>query len=336
MSKKVGEGLVLLYLLLVMSLLVLIYYYFKRPHTILLGLLAFLTLSLVMLIGYFTYLETSSWFKKILASLLMLGAGIGVFSGPLLVLLNSLMVFKPEGRRLFSLGCLLLTLFIASFLWANPSLRHLQSVHWAFKLCYWFLAVGFIYALILLSIYNLASLLNLGRSKSQNFDYIIVLGAGLQHDQVSPTLARRLDKAIELFHLNPKSCLIMSGGQGEDELISEAQAMTNYVKDRGVDPEQILQEDRSTTTYENLLFCKQLIDFPARIALVTNYYHLLRALLIADELDIPLIGIAASADWLFSLNAYIREYVGFLYLKKKEHILAFIAICLVVFAWLEG
>ena len=112
-------------------------------------------------------------------------------------------------------------------------------------------------------------------------DAVIVLGAGLNGDEPSGTLARRLNKAAAYHTKNPDALIVLSGGQGPQEEVSEAAAMEKYLLDRGVDAACLVKEDRSTSTYENMVFSKELLDArfdrPYTVAYVSNEYHIYRA-----------------------------------------------------------
>lgn len=115
------------------------------------------------------------------------------------------------------------------------------------------------------------------------YDFIIIHGAGLRDGQyVTPLLRQRIEKAVEAYlsSSNPNIKIIVSGGQGPDEKISEAQAMANYIESiTSVPIDRVIIEDKSTTTYENLLFSKalgeKLVDNP-KFLFVTNNYHVYR------------------------------------------------------------
>lgn len=99
--------------------------------------------------------------------------------------------------------------------------------------------------------------------KNKNCDYIIVHGAGLLNgERVSPLLAGRLNKGIEVFESSGrKAKIIVSGGQGSDENISEAEAMKKYLLEKAISEHDIIMEDRSTTTLENMMFSKKIDVF---------------------------------------------------------------------------
>ncbi len=103
------------------------------------------------------------------------------------------------------------------------------------------------------------------KSAPSHLDYLIVLGAKVREDDISSSLKRRLDKAIRYAQEHPETKLVLSGGQGADEPISEALAMAEYLLYNGIAPEQMLLEVYSTSTRENMLCSKALIDNQRRI-----------------------------------------------------------------------
>lgn len=110
----------------------------------------------------------------------------------------------------------------------------------------------------------------------------IVLGAGLAGDQPNSTLKKRLDKLIVYADKNPNAKIITSGGQGADEIISEALAMKNYLVANGVDENRIFLEDESTTTEENFRFSLEVMkeqgfDEATSVVIVTNDFHCFRS-----------------------------------------------------------
>ena len=89
---------------------------------------------------------------------------------------------------------------------------------------------------------------------------VVVLGAGLRGEQVSGLLARRLDAALDYYRENPDVLLVVSGGQGPDEVIPEAEAMARYLAARGVPQENIIKEDKSESTEQNFEFSRVLLE----------------------------------------------------------------------------
>lgn len=123
-------------------------------------------------------------------------------------------------------------------------------------------------------------------------DIVMVLGAGLEGDKVSPTLKTRLDGAIKYVkETGEHDFIIVSGGKGNDELISEAEAMRRYLVDAGIENEQIILEDKSTSTFENFKFSKEIIEKKTGkyiedldIKVFTNGFHCMRSYFLGKRL----------------------------------------------------
>lgn len=172
-----------------------------------------------------------------------------------------------------------------------------------------------------MSMYSFSAVLNLIHlKKDRDADYIVVLGSGINGTRVTPLLAARIEKGIDLLSSNPNAVLIMSGGQGPGEDIPESEAMAAYAVDRGVDKERIIMEAKSVSTKENLLFSRRLIEKEKpKIVIVTTAYHVFRALLLAKQQGIKCVGFGAKTKWYFTLNALLREFAGYLRLTWKKH-----------------
>ena len=148
-------------------------------------------------------------------------------------------------------------------------------------------------------------------------DALIVLGCGLKKDGApTPLLRGRLDLALSFASEQKKPpVFVVSGGQGPDELQSEAAAMRDYLLSKGVPDERILPEDQSCDTAENMRFSKNLLAsvMPgAKTAFFTTNYHVFRAGLKARQADLDADGMGASTKWYFWPNAAVREFVGLL------------------------
>jgi uncharacterized SAM-binding protein YcdF (DUF218 family) len=116
-------------------------------------------------------------------------------------------------------------------------------------------------------------------------DAIIVLGARVNEDGPSGSLNERIQAAAEYLRANPDAIAVASGGQGDDEPMSEAQCIRDHLVALGVDPERILVEDTSTSTLENLSNSFALLRGRAvRVGLVTNDFHIFRALCVGRKL----------------------------------------------------
>lgn len=147
-------------------------------------------------------------------------------------------------------------------------------------------------------------------------DYIVVLGAKVNGTSPSLSLSDRIRAAESYLKSHPNTIAVLSGGQGSDEGISEAQCMFHELTMRGIDPNRLWLENKSTSTQENLRFSLALIEEktgirPATIGLISSEYHLFRAGLFAKECGVTAIGIPAATSWFsIKLNYFMREVAG--------------------------
>lgn len=140
-------------------------------------------------------------------------------------------------------------------------------------------------------------------------DYVIVLGAHVRSTGPSRALALRLDKALEYAKSYPDTIFIVSGGQGSNEPCTEAFAMKKYLTDRGLPEERILMEDRSINTRENLIFSRELIPSNASVGIISNGFHICRALHLAETLGYEnASGIPAKSDLPTQPANLLREF----------------------------
>lgn len=153
-------------------------------------------------------------------------------------------------------------------------------------------------------------------------DYIIVLGAGINSEEVTPLLQARLDKGLEYYHKNPQSKIIVSGGQGPDEPVSEAFAMAKYLRQKQIPDNQIILEDNATTTYENMVFSKEKITADwqesrkPNVIFATNNYHVLRSMLYAQQAKLQADGVGSPVSSYFLPTALLREFIALLVAYK--------------------
>lgn len=184
--------------------------------------------------------------------------------------------------------------------------------------------------------------------RRRQYDYIIIHGAGLDGPRPTPLLAGRIDKALELWkkqHQHGK--FVVSGGQGADEIVSEAQAMRDYLLEKGVPTDVILMEDKSTTTWENLKNSLAVIradrttsggtatasdsaaassdvaagdDFTT--AVVTSDFHVFRCAEYAHNLGIKADGIGSHTKGWYWPTAFIREFIAI----TKAHLWPYLVI----------
>ena len=174
------------------------------------------------------------------------------------------------------------------------------------------LCVGF-----LLFVITEAFIIHAGFGQSDTeCEYIVVLGAKVNGTSPSLSLSDRIRAAESYLKSHPDTIAVLSGGQGADEDISEAQCMFNELTARGIESGRLWLEEHSTSTQENLRFTLALIEGrtgvrPETIGLVSSEYHLFRAGLFAKECGITAIGIPAQTSWFsIKLNYFMREAAG--------------------------
>lgn len=140
-------------------------------------------------------------------------------------------------------------------------------------------------------------------------DCLVVLGAGLRPDGTpTETLRYRLDAALTYLEENPDTTCIVSGGQGFGESCTEADAMAEYLVGHGLSADRVTKEEASATTVENIRNSSELLDADATVAIVTNDFHLYRALRIAHKNGLPgAYGLAARTNPLYVPQATLRE-----------------------------
>lgn len=171
----------------------------------------------------------------------------------------------------------------------------------------------------------------------KDYDFIIIHGSGLVHgNQVSKLLEARIQKAIQAFFeaKKPAVKIIASGGQGKDEEITEAQAIYNYLVAAGIDQEKIIIEENSKSTYQNLLFSKEIakqkLSHP-KYLFVTSNYHVLRTIMYAGILQMRGTAIGAKTAKKYLPTAFVREYLAIIKYLRKYLLILFALAFLVLF-----
>lgn len=218
-----------------------------------------------------------------------------------------------------------------------PLFRHKIPIRLEVSVVTFFTAIFAIFLFVELAMgFNFFSL------QKQSTDYVVVLGYQVQDGKISRTLEHRLDKAYEYAQVHPNTVFILSGGKNGGEEVSEAEAMYDYLKKRGVPEYQMIKEEQSSSTYENLVYSKLIIDereknrrgwirdlmsrsgylsppdeeVTIRVGIVTSNFHVLRAKGIAKHIGIQNVsGIAAKSDPVLFIHLCVREC--FAILKDK-------------------
>ena len=147
-------------------------------------------------------------------------------------------------------------------------------------------------------------------------DYAVILGAQIHEDVPSRTLKERLDAGLAYMEENPETVIIVTGGFGTEERLSEAQVMYNYLQSRSADMTRVYMEDKATDTRENLIYSSQIAESlgldKTQVTIITSEFHLCRAEYIAGTLGISAGGVGSKTQTKFLLgNYYIREAFSF-------------------------
>lgn len=286
--------------------------------------------------------KDSQIFTLIYLALLAALVPITIFSMTIATFFNSKILMEKEGRRLsnlffgllgFGVSFLIITFVVMVFTGQAANNRLMLLYLWG--------ALLFGYALFLYSCVILYATLYYFTPIFYKPDYIIALGSGLIGDKVPPLLASRVDKAVSLYDKYAAKkgvppILVMSGGQGSDELVAEAVAMRDYIVEKyGIPSEHILVEDQSTNTAQNMRFSKQVIEQhcggrPYRSVFVTNEFHLFRASIYARKAGLDAEGIGSRTALYYVPNAFTREFIGLLEMNKKYHITIFILVTMFI------
>ena len=242
---------------------------------------------------------------------------LALFLVPVLLTVNGLQMIRREGFSLshvlslalgivVGIGEIATVVYVLGLSEFIPLGNNLWTLFVAFTVFYFsFLVLCFVLYSVFIQILP----------RRMDFDYVIVHGSGLLGgEKLTPLLQARVDKAVEIYeNCAKKPVVIPSGGQGPDEKISEAQAMKDYLVARGIPEEHIVLEGASTTTEENLINSKAIIDARGgrkKTALVSSNYHIYRCLRLARKLRLKCTGIGAKVALYYWPSALIREFIA--------------------------
>ncbi len=246
-----------------------------------------------------------------------------IFLAALLLLLDLIAVFAVSaGRNIGTYTGMLLCLLAIGYALFQPKIHHAISTFWqrGGMRRVSVIAVAILAVVIFLTALTetilMVSFSHRKAPKSDSPPVVVVLGCQVLNGQPSMLLSERINTAYEYLSAHPESPCIVSGGQGPDEIMSEAKCMYDELIRMGISPDRLYMEDRSTTTRENLAFSKEIMereDLGDTVVLVTNSWHEFRAQLIAGSLDIPCGTEGAGTPvWLLPCN-YLRELYAILY-----------------------
>lgn len=146
-----------------------------------------------------------------------------------------------------------------------------------------------------------------------DFDYLLVLGCGVDGDQPSLSLRNRIDAAYRFLADHPNVTAVVSGGLDDTATITEAECMRRELTAMGIAPERILMEEQATSTEENFALSLERIrqatgTYPKTLGVVSSEYHLYRAGMFAKEQGVTACGVPAkTSKFSLFLNYFLRE-----------------------------
>ena len=143
---------------------------------------------------------------------------------------------------------------------------------------------GFLLILVYFIVCNIFIFIYAQQKPSQHAQTMVILGSQVLGTPAvaSPTLADRLDVAVQYLNENPETKVVVCGGQGEDESATEASVMAKYLIDKGIDANRVYQEDKSRRTAEQFIFANRVIPL-GKTVVVTNDFHILRSIMLAKR-----------------------------------------------------
>jgi len=263
------------------------------------------------------------WLTPVLLGLLAVVVVLVALVLPAALIANGVRMWRREGRSAgnllsLGLGAGLVTLEALAFAPLGRWGSALVTVAAALA-CYF----GFLFCSLL--VYSVVY----GRiGRRGGYDAIIVLGCGLDGERVPPLLAGRLERAIRLHDReSTPPLLVVSGGCGPGESVSEAEAMHAYLRDRGVPDERIRREDQARTTEENLRFSAELLPSDVRrVVAVTSSYHVFRTAVECRRLGLPFHATGSPTARYFLPSALLREFAALILHYRRTTIAACVLI----------
>ena len=143
---------------------------------------------------------------------------------------------------------------------------------------------GFLLILVYFIVCNIFIFIYAQQKPSQHAQTMVILGSQVLGTPAvaSPTLADRLDVAVQYLNENPETKVVVCGGQGEDESATEASVMAKYLIDKGIDANRVYQEDKSRRTAEQFIFANKVLPL-GKTVVVTNDFHILRSIMLAKR-----------------------------------------------------
>ena len=226
-------------------------------------------------------------------------------------LLSALWFMLPIFRGILHIGMIYpALLFLAmSFLFANPEFA---TALYTGRLKIFSIIVSAVIIVMLLisviiSVFMIKAIINTPKDSNKT---VIVLGCQVKGSAPSRMLQNRINTAYNYLNMHKSAMCIASGGKGDDEEISEAECIKAELVKMGIDKSRIFLEDKSTTTAENLMYSKAIIEnnnLSSNVAIASDNFHQLRAAIYAKKNNLTPFSLGCSTTWYLSAGYYARE-----------------------------
>ena len=216
-----------------------------------------------------------------------------------------------DDSEFFILGTI--TIFYGLFISFIISKTSRNKIIKFISILYQFFVGCFIVSFIIFEGFVFSDIINVKNpATAPTANYSIVLGAGLKGTHVGNILEERVNTAIEYLNTHKDSKIIVSGGQGPGEIIPESTAMKNYLIEHGINPNRILEDDKSKTTVQNIEFSKKILEehhaSKEKIVIITSAFNVFRVQIVSKLFGINADVIGVRAPFRLALNYSIREY----------------------------
>ncbi len=252
-------------------------------------------------------LSISQVWVRLLCGGLCVAVGLGFFVNPMLL------GIRHAGCYAGTLVCALAAVF---FFLNQPISRALYQIwsnqHGRILLC---IVTGFLAVCVLFAAVMSICMIKSAHTAPKEETTVVVLGCKVRGTSPSLMLQRRLDAALGYLGKHPDVNVIVCGGQGRDEEISEAQCMAEYLEAKGISASRIRREDKSVNTRENLANAKDILadgkeEYDPNIVIVTDSFHELRASLIAKDCGLKAKSVPAKTPWYLAPSYWVREWMA--------------------------
>lgn len=270
---------------------------------------------------------------------------LGVVAAAIFLIVNTGSVVRREGFRLVTLVpaavATLLLGGLGGFIGVLIYISGEMPIVWTLILllvAFPFVLLPIMMVIVELAGYTLYALYYGRLGLTRDADAVVVLGAGLSGDRVTPLLASRIDRGIEVFNRlcdsgsNP--LFVLSGGKGDDEVISEAEAMSRYAAEASVPEHRMVLEDTSTTTEENLRNTVDILHArgidSSSLAVVTSNFHVLRTASLTRRIGVPAQVVGAHTAAYYLPAGFLREFVATLVHYRKWNVAVWTAIAVII------